>query len=402
MKPVKLSIKPYRNHRTGSMSWRVSGMMHGTRIRRNYQDKAYALAEKSALEITALQETSGLRSVGTFLTEAQLREAESLFLQIKDKPRSLAFYTKYGLDNHKEPDSLKTLSDAKDGYILQREEDWKKNRLEENSLNSIKSQMKLLVEMFPKILVAELDVEKIIQYCENGGKAAEKSFNNRRGAVSAFLKFAMSKEWIVKNPIDKVPRYDIAGKRGASPSLTAEKAKELMEYLETYENGKLVPFYALCLFAGIRPNGEISKLPVEAISLDNGIIRIDPTVSKVGMLRHVTIQPNLAEWLRAYPLDKHPIIVPGLRAERTKLNEQFGLGHDILRHTFISMHVGKFRSMGNAALQAGNSESIIKKHYYAVKSAEEAGDFWDIRPKKKGEPDAAAVLDKPAEAVEAL
>ena len=93
-------------------------------------------------------------------------------------------------------------------------------------------------------------------------------------------------------------------------------------------------------------------------------------------------------------MDKHPIIVPGLRAERTKLNEQFGLGHDILRHTFISMHVGKFRSMGDAALQAGNSESIIKKHYYAVKSAEEAGDFWDICPEKKVEPDAVVAEEK--------
>ena len=49
---------------------------------------------------------------------------------------------------------------------------------------------------------------------------------------------------VTKDPISKVPRYDIEGKRGASPSLTAEKAKELMEHLETYENGKLVPFYA--------------------------------------------------------------------------------------------------------------------------------------------------------------
>jgi hypothetical protein len=32
-----------------------------------------------------------------------------------------------------------------------------------------------------------------------------------------------------------------------------------------------------------------------------------------------------------------------------------------MRHTFISMFVGKFRSMGEAALQAGNSESIIRK-----------------------------------------
>jgi hypothetical protein len=39
-----------------------------------------------------------------------------------------------------------------------------------------------------------------------------------------------------------------------------------------------------------------------------------------------------------------------------------------MRHTFISMHVAKFRSLGEAALQAGNSEAIIKKHYLDLKS----------------------------------
>jgi ribosomal protein S6 len=35
----------------------------------------------------------------------------------------------------------------------------------------------------------------------------------------------------------------------------------------------------------------------------------------------------------------------------TRIRRQFKLGHDVLRHTFISMHVAKFRSMGDAALQ---------------------------------------------------
>ena len=37
----------------------------------------------------------------------------------------------------------------------------------------------------------------------------------------------------------------------------------MMEYFETFEGGRWVPYFALCLFAGIRPGvpeGEISKL----------------------------------------------------------------------------------------------------------------------------------------------
>ena len=75
-----------------------------------------------------------------------------------------------------------------------------------------------------------------------------------------------------------------------------------MERLETYEGGRWVPYFALCLFAGIRPgvpHGEITKLKPEAIDLDSGVILISAEVSKVREPRKVVIQPNLAAWLRA-------------------------------------------------------------------------------------------------------
>ena len=51
-----------------------------------------------------------------------------------------------------------------------------------------------------------------------------------------------------------------------------------------------------------------------------------------------------------------------------------------MRHTFISMTVGAFRSVGDASLQAGNSEAVIRKHYLDLKSVEEADVFWGIVP----------------------
>jgi hypothetical protein len=43
-----------------------------------------------------------------------------------------------------------------------------------------------------------------------------------------------------------------------------------------------------------------------------------------------------------------------------------------MRHTFISMFVAKFRPIGEAAIQAGNSEGIIRRHYLDPKNADEA------------------------------
>jgi len=51
----------------------------------------------------------------------------------------------------------------------------------------------------------------------------------------------------------------------------------------------------------------------------------------------VTIQPNLAAWLRAYPLDRFPTVPVNLEFTRKNSRQRkLGLTHDVLRHTFIS------------------------------------------------------------------
>jgi integrase len=154
----------------------------------------------------------------------------------------------------------------------------------------------------------------------------------------------------------------------------------------------------LCLFAGIRPclrTGEILRLQPVHVKLDANMIRIDGEVSKVREPRNVTIQPNLAGWLRAYPLKKFPIIPANLQHIREKVAEKFPLAHDVMRHTFISMFVAKFRSIGEASLQAGNSESIIRKHYLDLKTAEEGEEFFGILPKKADVPAAPTASPLP-------
>ena len=73
----------------------------------------------------------------------------------------------------------------------------------------------------------------------------------------------------------------------------------------------------------------------------------------------------------------------GFQKKRAKFSKQFNLSHDVMRHTFISMFVAKFRSIGEAAIQAGNSESIIRRHYLDLKTTAEAEEFWSILPRHR-------------------
>jgi integrase len=166
-----------------------------------------------------------------------------------------------------------------------------------------------------------------------------KTYNNRRGIVSTFFKFAFHRGWIQENPILRVPHHRIRRRRGVAQTLTADQARNLMEQMEQFENGRWVTFFALCLFAGIRPSvpdGEIARLKPDAISLETGVISISAEVSKIREPRRVTIQPNLAAWLRAYPLETHPVPVANFYQRRVALSKRFGLTHDVCRHTFIS------------------------------------------------------------------
>jgi integrase len=266
--------------------------------------------------------------------------------------------------------------------------------------------LKVLQTHFPAVAVAELTARHLTAYLQYGN-GCPKTCNNRRGVVSTFLKFALLEGWIAENPILKVTHHRISRRRGSAETLTAAQARDLMAHVQGYRNGSLVPYFALCLFAGIRPclrpclrTGEILKLRPHHVQLDTGVIHIEPEVSKVRMKRNVAIQPNLAAWLQAYPLERCPIILPNLQKHRARIAKLFGLSHDVMRHTFISFFIAKYRSMGEAALQAGNSESIIRRHYLDLKTPDEADDFFNILPKKAIKAGEAVIRPVPSSTVE--
>ncbi|MFI5335722.1 MAG: site-specific integrase [Opitutales bacterium] len=378
----QFSVSRFTN-RNGVFSFRVDGRLHGVRIRRNFKTQEEAAAEKVALELKAMQTTSGLQSVTTFLVADQLREAEAVFRRLTGQPRSLSFYVEFALANYREPTAQKLLAEAVAEYVATKKHEREQDLLSEPHLTRLKRDLERLKKHFPGTTVAELTGPRLIEYFETG-RSGLKTFNNRRGIVSTFLKYTLQRGWIIENPLTKIPPRRIRRRRGCAITFAAAQAAALMAYVEVHYPAA-VPFFALCLFAGIRPclrTGEILRLKPEHVKVTEGVIRIDGEVSKVREPRNVTIQPNLAAWLRKYPLEKFPIIPTNLQHIREKVALNYPLAHDVMRHTFISMFVARFRSLGEAALQAGNSESIIRKHYLDLKSTAEADVFFGIRPKR--------------------
>ena len=168
--------------------------------------------------------------------------------------------------------------------------------------------------------------------------------------------------------------------------ITPQQAHKLFDYLATFKNGEFCRYYALLLFAGLRPESEAVRLSnhrrqSELIDLENSEIELPAEITpKSSGARTVTIQPNLAAWLEAYP----PPILPkrDFRRDLGNIRRKFGLSQDICRHSWFTYSIGRHDSISTAALEGGNSESVVRDHYLKVAKRRKAAahEFWSIMP----------------------
>jgi len=134
--------------------------------------------------------------------------------------------------------------------------------------------------------------------------------------------------------------------------------------------GATMPFRTLRLK---QPDADVSIMPGIFFSFFD----IKPDISKTGQYRQVIIRPALAAWLTRYGLD---ILPTGYDRHLKAIRKEMQLGHDVLRHTFFSIHVAKHKSVGEAALEGGNTEAVLKKHYLNLATYNEGDEFWGIVP----------------------
>ena len=387
----------------GSEAWRLSGTLSGKQIRKNFKSRNDAVAERQQLSIRYLNEQSEGHTVWTTLTHGQNKEAIAAINRLNQvkSNKPLTFAVNYFLAHYKEAAETMTVEEAVQEYCDHKSKELERGIISYRQEHAIALEMKKLKHYFAGRIVNEIQAEELNIYLDtrHGRSKATlslKSWNNYRGYLSTFFKYCVSKKYVGENPILEVPQYKIKQRRGTAEILSANDAADLMEWLETYSGkqnrdgswwgvpGCMVPYYSLSLFAGIRPDwkhGEMSKLKPKHIHTDTGVILIEPDVSKVNDKRAIKIQPNLNLWLEKYPPARYPIIpTKRFRDMWVHVRKERKLSHNVLRHTYISMTVGSFRSVGDAALQAGNSESVIRKYYLDLVTTEEANRFWQIVP----------------------
>jgi hypothetical protein len=260
---------------SGEIVFRVTGWLDGKRIRKNFPTRADAVAERQTLDIQRVQSETGVRTAATHLTDEQLHEAEAAFRRLADAPKSLSFYLDYALANYRAPEREITVAAAVETYLATKKKEQANGMLSECQLKDIRVRLDCLVESFPRASLSQLSRETLAAHCQRGNPKL-KTFNNRRGILFTFFKFAFCQNWVAANPLEKVPHLRIAHRRGSAKTLSAEQCAKLMHHVEQIE--------ALATDTGRMPNRLVIGLPLKNKLRNNTkVIARFPGAASVGV-----------------------------------------------------------------------------------------------------------------------
>lgn len=211
-------------------------------------------------------------------------------------------------------------------------------------------------------------------------------------SLQTFFSHALKQGWCAENPCAKVERIAVDYKRPGI--LTVEQCERLMAAAQGHPKEKrLVPYLALALFAGVRPE-EIKQLDWSAVS--DGNLRIESEQSKVRQHRVIPLSENCKAWLalggELPPVSWQMSLMEVRRAagfewselskrkgERTTRHAGISWPHNCLRHSFVSYALPVL-GVAETARQAGNSEEKVHHNYKALVTKSEAEKFWRIIP----------------------
>lgn len=138
--------------------------------------------------------------------------------------------------------------------------------------------------------------------------------------------------------------------------------------------------------AGVRRNSfELLRLTWAEVERRKGFIEISAGKAKTAQRRLIPLSDNLAAWLADAPRNgesvwphSKPFLFEAMRDATAKAGVPWkGNG---LRHSFISCRLAERKDVAAVALEAGNSPTMIFRHYRELATEAEAAEWFGVRP----------------------
>jgi integrase len=391
----RFKVKEFINA-SKTKSYRVDGYKRdGTRVRENFADKLKAQTRQTELQIEWLTGEVKTEVQATKLNRDQIALAEAAFIRLGDDselPAAIEYWITHGRQH----------LTAKESPRLDKAfEDFKKwldetPSLRDRSKDFLRTQVNIFCNSVPNLRVSDFTPDHIDAFIENRNVATQTKINSRL-AVSRFFSWCMKgkdRRWVLVNPC-KAVEVEKENREALPSVLTVDECTKLMRAAEARHQGRMAPYIAVCLFGGLRP-AEAARLTWEHVNLTDGEITVKSQASKTNKPRVVSMPRTLKAWLMAHK--EKPFNPTNRRRDFDAIKQAAGyVGRedgagdqklkpwpsDVMRHTGVSHYFRKCKSFGETAEWAGNSESIIKRHYKGLVSSDDTAKFYAIMPTKK-------------------
>lgn len=377
--------------------YQVDGRPHYKRKSFNFLTQAKAQADKWE----AARARYG--TVGKFIAErdaTKFAEALSILAPYKVSVVEAARHYAKHLEREKRRMASKTVQEAVTAWLASYES---KDR-SHATVREIRSMVRIFGSAFGGLRITELTPARLTEWLERyeskpGVIALPQTRANLRTKLSQFLGYSKLQGWVESNPLEDVklarpPKAPVV-------VLDLEQSKTLLSFADSSPlRGMVLPYIAICLFAGLRPS-EVERLTWQDIHFATGDIHVRRETTKVKEERFVPMEKNLLAWLERCPHRHHGLIIGKSYQifrqawEEVRRLAGYRIGDvpengwpenttewpsDVLRHTYGSMWLAVNKSRAELAERMGNSEAVIKQHYRRAIREEVAKPFWAITP----------------------
>ena len=359
-------------NRSGTYSYRVRGLLKRKRIEKSFKNKDQAKRWMEAKELEA--KSDSLKTQITPLTENELREAEVAYHMLKG--RSLFSAVDFYLKTHSDTVNEKNLYDAYIEFLGSKEQ----ANARPLTIKDLRLKVGAFVNGYRERQVNEVTSQELRSFLDKPGLSGV-SINNYRRALMGFFNWCKKQDYRLDNPVEKIEIIKVDRKLPEIFSL--KEVTQLINEALKIEEGAMIPYVSIGLFAGLRPF-EMQRISWAEIDLDERLITLQGKHTKNrNHTRHVDISENLLEWLlpaRARNLAIYPSHWLKLFKELKDKCKMKRWPVDIMRHTYGSNHYRNYNDIGLTAAQMGNSPDIIFKHYRNLVKPKEAALYWEILP----------------------
>lgn len=270
----------------------------------------------------------------------------------------------------------KTIGDAVTDFLRAKSEGGKRQR----TVEGYRRLLTPIADRFKGRMVPTVTLPELEGYCRG---VTPGSRNHVRIALVGLLNYCAAHGWTDSNPALKLPK--VKADRDLPVVFTPEEVRKLLAAASEHAP-EMVPYYAVGVFAGLRPENELRNLDWTNIRLTEtpAFIRVEAATSKTRRRRDVELSANAVAWLVLHNTNTGRLAWN--RKAHEKVIEKAGVkwSRDIMRHTYGSYLLASTENEALTASRMGNSVGIVHGHYKNLRSKAQAVEFWKIAPQTAG------------------